>query len=409
MSTYELLDESERDELAARVERDYPDMPRVLLPRAVRLIAELELGDSGSGRGESYEQILTAALAVAATSTATSYDIGAVASERADHMWPSDALPRDAVAVVTAAIDVYREQTTAVIAVSRSRKQTLRVVKRYGRSWTMGRDTAADGTAAAGPAVPYPLEHELERVRNGPYGRDGIELSNIATAAYQLPAVGSEFKSWHELLPARISALLGAEPYNYAAHTTGKYVETNTRPLPAYRSRYRTSHRGRDADPIERVTATATALVTAADTTAVRTVIPSRSVLDERGRLIEYRRGHTAVKSAAPAYLFVGHTAEERPRVKSETRHATKRSDSYDETFVLPAGADVLASLVDIARTVERDRAVLWTTADRGLDGTITRGTAGRYAATVTGSAVRARGCRTITAMARQLAPALIE
>jgi hypothetical protein len=375
----------------------YPRMAsdEALCAQAMRLLHTAHLANSDSGSDEDYEAMLGAAEASVRSATATVHDIGAVHPERAAHAWPSD-LPREAVAVAMRALDLWTLSQQAVIATKRTKKGTHKKVTKYGRSFADGSTRTDEVTQL----VPYPLDNALANVHRGPFGADGIALAAIATSAYRLPMVGAEFESWSEVIPALTSALLAAEPYNYAAHTTGPYIGTNERQRPQYGPRYRIGYHPRDEDP----TGTTSALVASCDTTARRTVIPALTERDEAGKVTTKRAERIAVRSAPPERLFVGHEATQRPPSKNR-RASTKRADSYDEVFKV--GADVLAGIADIAATLEPGKRGRWHDEAWTIAGTITRGKGARYSATVDGSTVKVKGARTVAALTKQLAPAI--
>jgi hypothetical protein len=365
-----------------------------LLRSAALLVHAVHAADSDSGSDDNYDSMLSAAAAIAATTTATVHDIGTVHAERADHAW-FGSLPMEPTAVVSRVADAWTAATTATVVTKRTKRGTSRKVVRYGRSFA---DGSSDTVGTARPA-PYPLDGELARVHRGPLGADGVALARIASSAFGVELIGGEFKSWSEVLPAGVSARLGAEPYNYAAHTTGPYRQTNERQLPAYRTAYRTTMRQRDTDH-------EAWNVTPHAPTARRTVVPAVIVRDDSGKVIDRQRERVAVRSAPTDRYFVGHAVHHRAPAKRDTR--ARKARSYDEAFTLPAGIDPLEAIGHAAAALERERSATFTNEAGTIAGTLTRGKAGRYAATINGSDVTAKGCRTIDALRRQLAPALL-
>jgi hypothetical protein len=378
------------DEVVERYPRMAADVS--LCSQAMALLHAVDRADSASGADDNYAAMLSAAEQSVRSATATVHDIGSISVERADHAWFGDALPREATAVVTREMDAWTEQSKATIATKRTKSGTHKRVTKYGRSFADGSTYTREVTQV----VPYPLDGALENVKRGPLGADGIALAAIATSAYHLPMVGSEFKSWSEVLPPLVSALLACEPYNYAAHTTGPYIGTNKRQSVAYRSRYGIAYHPRDNDPTG-------PNVTACDTTARRTVIPAVVKRDADGRIVERQSERTAVKSAPPEHLWVGTKRTPRPPSKNRRTAAPKRT--YDEVFIVNT-FDPLSSLVYVAQSMEPGRSAIWHDEARTVSGTITRAESKRYSATVHGSDVKAKGARTPSALAKQLAPA---
>ena len=380
----------------------------VLVGSAMAVLASsYSVRSESSGADDNYDAMLSAAAAIASTSSATLSDIGAVHAERAAHAWPSDALPREAVAVTSRSVDTYSTLSTSSVVSKRTKRGTSRRVVRYGRSFVVGSTSGGNPLTALDVERPYPLDVTLETLRRVEQYADGIDLASIATAAYDLPMIGGEFQSWSEVLPEDVSARLGAEPYSYAEHTSGPWIGTNERPLPRSAGRLRVTARRRDSDPTDRsrIADRVTELVSAGDRVAVRREVPAVVIRDDSGRVVETRSARVAVRTAPTETLHLGHSTVTRVPSKRDTRSTSKRS--YSESFVIRS-ADVLSGLVAIAETLDADRSALWANEARTIGGTITRARSGRYSATVLGSDVKCKGARTSSALAKQLAPAFL-
>lgn len=362
---------------------------------AMALVHAVRVADSASGADDNYTAMLSAAEAVARTATATAHDIGSISTERAAHAW-FGTLPMDPTAVVSRVADAWLEASKSVVVTKRTKRGTHREVKKYGRSFVVG----GIDTRRTERVTPYPLDEELKQLRRTSFGADGIEVARITTAAFHVDMLGGEFKSWSEILPADVSARLGAEPYSYAAHTTGPYIGTNERQPVSFRTAYRTTMRRRDSDSDD-------PMLTPGAPTARRTIVAGVVVRDDSGKVVTKRAERVAVRSAPTDRYFIGHAVHHRAPTKRDAA-TTKRS--YSEAFLLPAGIDPLEAIGHAAAVLERDSAATFRSEDGTIVGTLSRGKGGRLAGTlgtISGKS-QAKGCRTIDALRKQLAPALL-
>lgn len=382
----------------------YPAMAGTeLLGSAMSLLAAIDGADTNSGADDDYAAILSAASATARSSTATTFAVGERHTERALHAWFNDELPREAVAVLSRPVDVWTELSRSVVVTKRTKRGQHREVKRYGRSFVIGRTDGAESELQR----PFPLDGMLSAIQRTDGLADGIALAAIATSAYDIPLLGGEHKSWSEVLPADVSARLGAEPYSYSEHTTGPYIGTNERQSVTFPSRHRLTYRARLTDPSDRsvIATRTTKLVSATDRGTVRSVVPAIVLRDDDGRMTYKRAERIAVRTVATERLHDGNVTVQRSKSKSASRYVKPRS--YSESFVIRE-ADELAAIVRIAVYLEPDRAVTFANEARTMEGTLTRGKSGRYSGTINGTDVRAKGCRTTQALGKQLAPAFI-